>query len=277
MAKKAEELLESLLRDVDRGYGLGSMTCSVYDSAWISCVSKTTDGRCQWLFPSSFSYVLSVQGSDGGWQWPPPPCDGSPDDTILSTLAALFAITQHIKKPYQLFHSPQRLSKQLETGVAFLSRVLLERNDVDPVNVGFELLVPSLLDLLKDEGIDFEFPFKERISCLRNEKLSKIQFQKLQNTPSATLHSLEAFIKSPSAIFDKMHHCLVNGSMMGSPSATAAYLMRRETWDDSAEAYLRLVISNGDGYGSGAVPSAFPSTNFELAWVGHSLSIADCP
>jgi hypothetical protein len=61
--------------------------------------------------------------------------------------------------------------------------------------------------------------------------------------------------------------------MMASPSATAAYLMKCEEWDDSAEAYLRLAVECGEGRGTGAVPSAWPSTNFELLWVSLHPSL----
>jgi len=43
--------------------------------------------------------------------------------------------------------------------------------------------------------------------------------------------------------------------------------MKTQSWDEEAEAYLRLVIECGDGEGKGGVPSAWPSTNFEILWV----------
>ena len=54
----------------------------------------------------------------------------------------------------------------------------------------------------------------------------------------------------------KLKHHMVGGSMMASPAATASYLMKSQTWDDEAEAYLRLAIECGDGKGIGGVPSA---------------------
>ena len=58
---------------------------------------------------------------------------------------------------------------------------------------------------------------------------------------------------------------------MASPSATSSYLIRVSSWDDEAEAYLRLAISNGAGNNSGGVPRAYPSTDFELTWVVSTL------
>lgn len=94
--------------------------------------------------------------------------------------------------------------------------------------------------------------------------------------PVALLHSLEAFHGWTAEDFDvrKVKHHMVRGSMMASPAATASYLIKTPEWDDEAEAYLRLVIECGDGKGIGGVPSAWPSTNFEILWVSlkHKVS-----
>lgn len=62
---------------------------------------------------------------------------------------------------------------------------------------------------------------------------------------------------------------------MASPSATASYLIRSTEWDDEAEAYLWLAISNCDGKGSGALPSAYPTTNFEVTWFNDPDLVVD--
>ena len=79
-------------------------------------------------------------------------------------------------------------------------------------------------------------------------------------SPFALLHSLEAFHSHKHFSFDKIGHQKVHGSTMASPSATASYLIQSTKWDDEAEEYLRLVISNSDGKSSGGVPSAYSST-----------------
>lgn len=65
--------------------------------------------------------------------------------------------------------------------------------------------------------------------------------------------------------------------MMASPSSTAAYLMYTSEWDNEAEDYLRHVIKDGPGRGTGAVPSAFPSTYFEYSWVMSTLLKSGLP
>jgi hypothetical protein len=131
--------------------------------------------------------------------------------------------------------------------------------------VAFEILIPSLIDLLELEGISLKFPDAENLRKLNQIKMSKINFALLYKYPSTMLHSLESLIGTID--FDKMGHHLVEGSMMGSPSSTAAYLMNVTEWDDNAEKYLREAIENGRRNGEGSVTNVFPISTFEFAWV----------
>ena len=263
-------LVNGLIDNYEPAYGLGSMTCSVYDTAWVACVSKTVSGCPQWLFPSSFSFVLNSQMPHGGWSAHPHIEDADDVDGILSTMAAMFCLTQHVRNPLQLRHlDGGGLSRRIDEASVWLSSILKKWRVNDCKAVGFEVLVPSLLDLLQAEGIQFQFPDKEILMAVRDQKLARVQPEMLYSSaPSNILHSLEAFHGNSNFSFDRVSHHKVGGSMMASPSATASYLIRSSQWDDEAEAYLRLVISNGEGRGSGGVPSAYPSTNFELTWVG---------
>ncbi len=64
----ASRLLQQMIDKFDPYYGLGSMTCSVYDTAWVAMVSFDVNGHRQRLFPKSFQYLLGSQQDDGGWQ-----------------------------------------------------------------------------------------------------------------------------------------------------------------------------------------------------------------
>lgn len=268
MSNEVDALLEPLVRELEQGYGLGSMSCSIYDTAWVACISKpSSNGVKQWLFPSSFTFVLDSQHADGGWHWPPQGTDECVDGTTLTSLAALFAITQHIKQPLQLIRLQHGLDDQLKRGIEFLAKGLQHFGSTSRYSVGTEVLVPALLELLEKDGIKFQFSGRQALFQRRDAKLSQVPKGKLDKLPWTILHSLEALYGDTCFTFDTLRNRLVHGSMMASPSATAAYLMRCNEWDESAEAYLRLVLSNGAGQGSGAVPSAFPSTNFEFIWV----------
>ena len=268
MSSEAAGLLKTLATDFGNGYGVGSMSCSVYDTAWISCISKASKaGLRQWLFPSSFLFILHSQHADGGWHWPPQGAHECADGTILSSLAALFTITQHLKQPLQLSRLQVEIDDHLKRGIEFVARVLSRYGSTSYYSVGFDVLVPALLELLEKEGISFHFSGRQKLFYRRDAKLSRLSIGQLDRMPSTMLHSLEALYGDMHFPFDSLRNRLVYGSMMASPSATAAYLMRCNEWDESAEAYLRLVLSNGAGQSSGAAPSAFPSTNFELTWV----------
>ena len=268
MSSEAAGFLKMLVGELGHGYGLGSMSCSVYDTAWISCVSKPSDiGPRQWLFPSSYQFILDSQHADGGWHWPPESAQECADGTILSSLAALFAITQHIKNPFQLARLQDKADEHLKRGIEFVSKILRTFGRSSNYSVGFDVLVPALLTLLEKEGVAFHFSGSQQLFQRRDAKLSRVPIGRLDRIPSTMLHSLEALYGDKHFTFESLRNRLVYGSMMASPSATAAYLMRCNEWDDSAEAYLRLSLSNGAGRNSGGVPSAFPSTNFELIWV----------
>src|SRR5580700_9564755 len=86
----ASQLLSRMAEAYHPAYGMGSMTCTIYDTAWVAMVTKIIDGDTQWLFPSSFCYILSTQESSGGWS-----TGGTEIDAILNTLAALLALYKH--------------------------------------------------------------------------------------------------------------------------------------------------------------------------------------
>ena len=260
------ELLRSMVDSYQRSNEVGTMTCTIYDTAWLAMVSRNVDGIPQWLFPSSFSHVLKTQSKSGGWR-----DHESPIDRILNTAAALLALCQHREKPLQLNSTTEELEHPIHRATLFLKREL-DRWDVKTAtHVGFEVLVPAMLDHL--EGYDIRILFKGRPTLyrLRDAKLSKVDWASLEDARGKThsiMHSLEGLVGRLN--FDNIKHHKVFGSMMASPAATAAYLMFSSSWDEESEAYLRHVIEAGPGKGNGSVPSAFPSTLFEFSWVSRS-------
>ncbi len=283
--ENVDTLVSQLLDEFDPKYGIGYMSCSVYDTAWVANVTKTVGGLSQYLFPQSFFAVLDAQLPDGSWnghfglqttssdtsnytskQAAYSLCDG-----ILSTMAALMTLILHRNTPLQIsthrIPAPS-LDVRISRAVNSLEDMLAHWH-IDLCNaVGFEVLAPALLNLLSAQGYDFDFPGQVRLLKARDKKLAKISLDKLYLAcPSALLHSLEALHGTAGLDMSRFKHHLVNGSMMASPAATSCYLMNCSEWDDSAESYLRLVLECSDGKSSGRVPSAWPSTNFEILWV----------
>ncbi|KAF8130949.1 hypothetical protein K438DRAFT_1643310 [Mycena galopus ATCC 62051] len=231
------------------------MSPSIYDTAWVSMISKNND----WLFPVAFQYLLDHQNpSSGGWESP-----SSNTDSILNTLSALLSMKLHA-------NNDSTLSDRLHAAKQYLAAKLNNWDISTAERVGFEIAVPTMLSLLSEQGIDFSFPEHSHLMKLNATKLSKLSSQMIYQHCTTILHSLEGLIGHLE--FDKLAHHKRNGSFMASPSSTAAYLMHASRWDDECEAYLREVLSSRcEIDGKGSVPCAWPTTFFELSWIVCNL------
>ena len=262
----AKDLLVRIVADYARNQGIGSMSCTIYDTAWVSTVARPDGSNVSWCFPECFQYILNAQDRDGGWKSYATEVDG-----ILNTAASLYALKKHIigLEQFTGITLPELEDRIRRASKALQSR--LEVWDVEvSVNVGFEILVPAMLNLLEKEGFSFHFHGRAVLQHLYEQKMSKFEPENLYGDVKMTsLHSLEAFIGRVD--FDRIVHHKIHGSLMASPSSTTAYLMNRTTWDDEAEAYIRRTIAASEGGLNGGVPSAYPSTYFEFAWVGYVL------
>ncbi|CCT69398.1 gibberellin cluster-kaurensynthase [Fusarium fujikuroi] len=265
----AKSLLDRAFKSHHSYYGLCSTSCQVYDTAWVAMIPKTRDNVKQWLFPECFHYLLKTQAADGSW--------GSLPTTqtagILDTASAVLALLCHAQEPLQILDvSPDEMGLRIEHGVTSLKRQLAVWNDVEDTNhIGVEFIIPALLSMLEKE-LDvpsFEFPCRSILERMHGEKLGHFDLEQVYGKPSSLLHSLEAFLGKLD--FDRLSHHLYHGSMMASPSSTAAYLIGATKWDDEAEDYLRHVMRNGAGHGNGGISGTFPTTHFECSWIIATL------
>ncbi|PLN83655.1 Ent-kaurene synthase, partial [Aspergillus taichungensis] len=265
LQSRIDILLKNLADGCSSPHGLGSMSTCCYDTAWVAMISKEIDGKRTWLFPSSFEYLISSQALDGGWG------EGASDiDVILNTMAGLLALKHHQSTPEHSNVLQSDLDDHIHRATSFLEKKLQTWDVESTDHVGFEILVPTHLRLLADQGVTFSFPGLETLINLNQTKLRKFVPEFLySDIPTTLTHSLEAF--AGQIEFDKVKHRLDFGSMMASPSSTAAYLIHASQWNDEAEAFIRSAVELGEGKGSGAVPSAFPITIFELTWVISTL------
>ncbi|KAI0861469.1 Copalyl diphosphate synthase [Xylaria cubensis] len=268
LADDAKSLIRTALENYTEKYGLGAMSVASYDTAWVAMVTKVIDGQKQWLFPECFEYVLSTQSEEGGWTIG----SGAQIDGILNTAGPLLALKRHHAEPLQLKHDANDIANRIERATSSLRSQLAAWDVSTTEHVGFEIIVPAMLELLEkeDSSLVFEFDSKKLLMKINNAKLSRFRPEFLYGPRRFTaLHSLESFIGKLD--FDKVKHHRVHGSMLGSPSSTAAYMMHASEWDDESEEYIRHVIKYAAGRGSGAVPSAFPSTHFEITWMLSTL------
>ena len=268
VSNEAVSLIRRALDSFDDHYGSGSMSCAVYDTAWVSLVTKVVDGEEKWLFPECFQYLLDTQLPDGSWGF----SGGSQIDGILNTAASLLSVQRHLKQPLDFSDEDvESLQDRAHKATVSLRSQISAWDVAATVHVGFEMIVPAMLRYLQqeDESLVFEFPGRASLDKISATKLARFKPQCLYDDAKHTaLHSLEVFIGTVD--FDKLVHHKVHGAMMASPSSTAAYLMNATTWDDEAEAYLKHVVTSGAGKGSGGVPSAYPSMHFEYTWVNYT-------
>ena len=246
----ARKLVQNLATSLEYGE-IGSASVSIYDTAWVSMITKDYDDQPQWLFPESFQFLLDTQLPDGSWE-----SYASLEDGILNTLASLLALVRHSKANLK---DPENDSHHLSTRIEKAQQALegkFQTRDVEfGVSVGLEILIPTLLTALDEEHIDFSFPQKKLLQDLKDVKMTKFNPQLLYQTQTTYLHSLEAFVGVVD--FDRLSQQKGFGSMMGSPASTAVYIMNCSTWDNEAESYLRKVVKMGQGKGCGGVPSFF--------------------
>ena len=271
VVEQAAELVQSLACSCSSSSGFGSFTSVAYDSAWVSLVQKTEQDVKRWRFPECFQYILDSQAPDGGWI-SFATAFTTEVDALLNAMAALLTLRRHSTEPLNC-NIPSDLTERISRATKYVQDRLETWDVKASEQVGFEVLVPNLLDLLEQEGISFRIPGLQILSSMKDQKLArfnpKILYQPVQLT---LIHSMEALVGKVD--FDRVAHHKVFGSMMASPAATAAYLMYSSNWDHEAENYLSNVIANASGNGSGGVPSAFPTHIFELTWVLSTLLLA---
>ena len=255
---QANALLKSLVERYDDGFGLGTMSASIYDTAWVALVSRTVDNKTHWVFPESFDFIYNSQAADGSW-----PGDGSVVDSIINTLACLLALKRH--EQAGLDDTYIDLPERCDKAIAALNRDLQKWDVASTERVAFEIIVPSIFESLEKDGIKFNFSERSLLYKLYNHKLKKVKWEIIYEHRTTVLHSLEAFVGK--CDFDRLAHHTRNGNLMTSPSSTAAYLTHASKWDDESEAYLRHVIEKCKAYGYGSVCCAWPTTVFEFSWV----------
>lgn len=135
------------------------------------------------------------------------------------------------------------------------------------MHVGFEYSLPAMMELLLKEGLSFDFPGSSSLALLKEAKLSRFKSELLYERSSSLLHCLEGFIGKID--FNNLCHHRKTYGMLAS---TAAFLMNAYAWDEQVEMYLRKVILESSGNGSRGVPSAFPTSTFEIASVSLTAS-----
>ena len=244
-------------------YSTGWLDTDIYSTAWVAIVPDLHD-KTKPAWPSALDFIRSSQLEDGGW--------GDPlmyyaHGRTISTLAALIALRQW-QKPED--------EAAIQRGLNALASYAYDLGDEAHEPIGFELLFPSLLNILK-EGTD-RFPSRvlKRIHQLSQEKLGLIhQLIPDIHDPQAWWFSMEMLPTHDlacisDAFFDEI------GSIATSPAATAAALRAQRMSgrnEPAAETYLDNLLVMGNG----AAPFAWPAEIFADLWVLDTYRRANMP
>ena len=184
--KRAQDLLMEFGVSFHREYGTGSMSCTMYDTAWVALVQRQLDGVWIWFSPASFHYVVEQQLDDGSW-----PCYASPIDRILNTAVSLLVLHRHAQNPRQTSEpSPEILSTRVQWAYEALSRLLHEWPVEKTIHVGSEILVPSVLEHLAKEGFRFSFDGRHALLRLYTAKIAKFLILNGCTITCSQLHSI---------------------------------------------------------------------------------------
>ncbi|MEW5958431.1 MAG: hypothetical protein AB1801_11940 [Chloroflexota bacterium] len=220
---------------------------SAYDTAWLA-----------WLFPEAKDWIINTQHPDGSW--------GAEieyyHDRVIATLAAVNAIAATSENSHEL--------KQVERGIQYLEKAIPRLPDDVYETVGFELLLPSLVEIGQNLGLKYE-----RIVQLIQPELPKYH-QKLALIPPAMLYSRRTTIPYSLEFigFNNLDHAAIanlrapNGGIHSSPSATA-FVEVATNGSAGGQRYLRHIL---DSYNNTA-PTLVPFETFEIVWSLYHIGL----
>ncbi|KAL1559678.1 Gly-Xaa carboxypeptidase [Salvia divinorum] len=235
------ERIRLMFRSMDDG----EISVSPYDTAWVALV-EDIGGSGGPQFPTSLEWISNNQLDDGSW--------GDRKfvlyDRILNTLACVVALTTWKMHP-----------NKCEKGLRFISDNIekLADEDEELMPVGFEIALPSLIDLAK--RLCIEIPDNsasiKNIYAKRDSKLKRIPMDLMHKKPTSLLFSLEGM---EGLNWDKLLDFQSEGSFLSSPSSTAYAL--HHTKDELCLEYLLKAVKKFNG----GVPNAYPVDMFEHLW-----------
>ena len=221
---------------------------SIYDTAWLA-----------WLYPEVREGVIDAQRPDGSW-------GGELEyyhDRVICTLSVINAIAATSTNGYDLHRIEQGI-QYLEKAIPHLAKDVLD-------SVGFELLLPRLVDIGVSLGLklkNVQTLIEPLITPLYHQKLAAIP-QKMVYSPNIPLAFSLEFVGfeniDPTALSQLR---AANGSIHHSPSATAFVEIAAPS-ATAGRTYLDGVINRYNGI----APMATPIEIFEITWVLHSLSL----
>jgi halimadienyl-diphosphate synthase len=245
----SQQPLADLLRSISP---TSRISRSAYDTAWIARLSALDEP----MGYQALDWLRENQRADGSW--------GANElryyhERLICTLAAMIALAH--QRDIRDYKRIQRAQSALEVA----ARGLL----ADPAGstIGFEMIVPTLLDEAKSLGIIRQQSFESL------NKLGQYRAAKLASLPSGMINravtvafSSEMVGKDGLHLLDLSNLQEGNGSIAYSPAATVFYLLNINPHDKRAMDYLRQVTIKG------SAPYIAPIEVFESGWALWNLA-----
>ena len=235
------------------------ITGVAYDTAWMASVPLLEERRAN-RFPTTLRWLADNQLADGSW--------GSSvryeHDRIVCTLAALAPLAEFGRRAED--------RRAVEAG----TRYLWQHGHLvgsEPVElVGFELLLPTLVDRARTAGVAVP-PHLDIYAAQRQRKLQLIPPQALYSPRTTVVHSLE-FLGDQVDLSNLTKAQSTNGAIGNSPAATAFFLRQSRTENQRAVDYLNECL---DHCGGATAPVLHPCETFELLWTAYHHFIGGAP
>jgi halimadienyl-diphosphate synthase len=251
-----QQLLLAEARQLVSELHAGHITPSAYDTAWVARIPTFVNHRRP-RFEQSLEWVKANQLDDGSW--------GAAGieyfhDRIISTLSCMITLKEW-----------DTAATQVRWGEDYINRNLVNLAQDHHETIGFELLLPSLLEKARSLGlrINMDHPIVGRYHVLREKKLKKLPPAFLYQSPTTVGHSIEFMETLRDIDVDALKiQQGINGAFGNSPAATSFYFLRAQ--DPYALEYLNML---GDIF-EWAYPSIYPFEIFEKAWVIYNFQLA---
>lgn len=228
---------------------------SDYDTVWAARLTHP-DGSL--VYPDLLQTLIGRQREDGSWGGAAP----NVYDRLISTLAVVTLLARHGDR--------QEDRRAVRAGQRYVWHHMGNLQHMDDATVGFEMIVPTLLRDAHDLGLQLPYGFLSRMEAERRAKLALLPMDRLFASRTTALFSLEAFDRESVDVGSVSRLLSEDGSVAGSPSATACFLAHAPEWREDFPESARYIESLVRRYGSG-LPAVAPYDLFATSWVLHNL------
>lgn len=244
-----QQRMTALLRSMGSGY----MSPSAYDTAWLARLGEMEPE----MSSRALAWLRDNQLPDGSW--------GTPEfeyahDRLICTLAAMIALTHHGENG-----DAQRVAHAHETLQGWIEAL---PDDDAGETIGFEMIIPTLLDDGKDLGIinvnDGSILYT--LAAQRTRKVTSLPSYMINRNVTVAFSS-EMVGLDAQILLDKANLQEANGSIAYSPAATAFYALYVNKGNRAAMDYLHSISKDG------SAPNNGPIDVFEVAWVLWNLAL----